>query len=188
MRSLVYKNLPVDTGDFRLMSRECLDGLKAMRETHRFLRGMVVWVGFSQCAIKYERASRAGGESKYPLRKMLAFAWTAASSFSTLPLQLSLILGLLIGVFGLGEGVEALIAAFLGRVVAGWTSLMVVTCLIGSSLLVSVGILGEYIGKIYEQSKGRPLYFVAQAFNVTDDPRPASPARGRDIHSPSLYS
>ena len=188
MRGLVYKKLPVDTGDFRLMSRECLEGLNAMRETHRFLRGMAVWVGFSQCAVMYQRASRVGGESKYPLRKMLAFAWTAASSFSTLPLQLSLVLGLLIGLFGLAEGVEAIIAASLGRVVVGWTSLMVITCLIGSSLLVSVGILGEYVGKIYEQSKGRPLYFVAQAFNVTDDPRSGTAIENQDVHSTSLYS
>jgi dolichol-phosphate mannosyltransferase len=167
MRALVYKDLPVDTGDFRLMSRQCLAGLRAMGETHRFLRGMVAWTGFPQCAVKYRRAPRAGGETKYPLRKMIAFAWTAATSFSTLPLKISLVTGWLVGCFGVEEAIRALLANIFGwYVVPGWTSLMIVTSIIGSVLLISVGILGEYVGKIYEQSKNRPLYLVARTFNV----------------------
>ena len=170
MRTLVYKGLPVDAGDFRLMSRECLSGLQAMRETHRFLRGMVAWLGYPQCALKYERAPRAAGATKYPFTKMLAFAWTAATSFSTLPLQISIVLGVIIGLFGLEEAVRASLARLLGwYVVPGWTSLMVVTSVIGSALLISVGIVGQYVGRIYEESKDRPLYLVARTFNVAQE-------------------
>jgi polyisoprenyl-phosphate glycosyltransferase len=173
MRKLVYKDLPVDTGDFRLISRPCLDALNSLQETHRFLRGMVAWVGYPQCAVRYERAARISGESKYPLRKMLSFAWTAATSFSIVPLQVSLVLGLLVGLFAIEEAVRAILATLLGWYsVPGWTSLMVVTSLIGSALLISIGILGQYIGKLFEQSKRRPLYVVARTFNLADQQRP----------------
>ena len=171
MRFMVYKRLPLDSGDFRLISRECLDGLKSMRETHRFLRGMVAWVGYPQFALKYQRASRIAGETKYPLRKMLALAWTAATSFSTVPLHISIILGLVTGIVGVEEGGRAILASLFGwYAVPGWTSLMVVTSIIGSALLISVGILGQYVGKIYEQSKERPLYLVSRTFNVAAPP------------------
>ena len=171
MRRMVHKSLPVDTGDFRLISRECLDGLKRMRETHRFLRGMVAWVGYPQFALKYERAARVAGETKYPMRKMLAFAWTAATSFSTVPLHFSILLGLVTGLFGIEEGIRAILASLLGwYAVPGWTSLMVVTSIIGSALLISVGILGQYVGKLYEQSKERPLYLVSRTFNISPAP------------------
>lgn len=167
MRSLVYKDLPVDTGDFRLISRQCLEGLRAMQETHRFLRGMVAWVGYPQIAVPYVRAPRVGGETKYPMRKMLSFAWTAATSFSILPLQVSLILGVLIGLLGIEELIRAILAHFLGwYAVPGWTSLMILTSAIGSALLICIGILGQYVGKIFEQSKSRPLYLVARTINV----------------------
>ena len=167
MRAMVYRSLPLDAGDFRLMSRQCLNGLQSMHETHRFLRGMVAWVGYPQCAVKYVRAPRAGGHTKYPLRKMLFFAWTAATSFSVLPLHVSLLLGILVGLLGIEEGIRALLAVSLGwYTVPGWTSLMVVTCAIGSALLISLGILGQYTGRIYEQSKERPLYLVSRTFNI----------------------
>ena len=171
MRLMVYKRLPLDAGDFRLISRECLNGLKSMRETHRFLRGMVAWVGYPQFALKYQRARRVAGETKYPLRRMLALAWTAATSFSTVPLQISIVLGLITGIVGIEEGTRAILAALFGwYAVPGWTSLMVVTSIVGSALLISVGILGQYIGKIYEQSKDRPLYLVSRTFNVAAPP------------------
>lgn len=167
MRAMVYKHLPVDAGDFRLISRHCLNGLQQMRETHRFLRGMIAWAGYPQCAVQYERAPRAGGYSKYSLGKMLAFAWTAATSFSTLPLQASLLLGAVVGLFGIEEAIRALLAVALGwYAVPGWTSLVVLTSAIGSALLICVGILGQYIGRIYEQSKDRPLYLVSRTFNM----------------------
>jgi dolichol-phosphate mannosyltransferase len=167
MRRFVYKNLPADAGDFRLMSRECLNSLQHMRETHRFLRGMVSWVGYAQCAVRYQRAPRAAGETKYPLSKMLAFAWTAATSFSILPLQLSLYLGLIVGLFGLEEAARAIFEKAFGFVVPGWTSLMIVVSLIGGATLMCLAILGQYVGMIYEQSKGRPIYLVAQVFQAS---------------------
>jgi polyisoprenyl-phosphate glycosyltransferase len=167
MRSLVYKRLPVDAGDFRLISRNCLDGLRQMRETHRFLRGMVAWVGYSQIAIPYERSARVAGVSKYPLRNMLTFAWTAATSFSTLPLRVSTFVGFLVTLFGVEEVVRVLLASvFHWYTVRGWSSLMVAVCIIGGTQLMTIGILGEYVGKIYEQAKERPLYLVARTVNV----------------------
>jgi glycosyltransferase involved in cell wall biosynthesis len=167
MRAMVYRDLPLDAGDFRLMSRQFLGDLKTMNETHRFLRGMTAWVGYPQCAVTYERARRASGRTKYSLRKMLAFAWTAATSFSSLPLQASLIMGAAVGVFAAEEGIRALLATlFHWYIVPGWTSLMVVTSVIGSALLTCMGILGQYVARIYEQAKERPLYLVARSFNM----------------------
>jgi dolichol-phosphate mannosyltransferase len=167
MRSLVYRRLPPDAGDFRLISRGCLDGLRQMRETHRFLRGMVAWVGYAQIAVPYERAARVAGKSKYPLHKMLAFAWTAATSFSILPLRVIMTFGLLVTLFGAEEAVRAILAhVFHWYTVRGWTELIVVVSVIGGTMLVSIGILGEYIGKLYEQAKERPLYLVARTVNV----------------------
>lgn len=175
MGIIVDWRIPVDAGDFRLISRECLDGLQQMREQHRFLRGMVTWVGYPQCAVKYQRAPRVAGTSKYPLRKMLAFAWTAATSFSTRPLQITIILGMLAGLLGIEETVRAVVALMKGHTVPGWTSLMVMTSILGSALLISIGIVGQYVGKIYEECKGRPLYLVSRTFNVPE-PRPGNRA------------
>lgn len=167
MRALVYQSLPADARDFRLISRECLDGLRQMRETHRFLRGMVAWVGYAQIAIPYERGLRLAGETKYPLHKMLSFAWTAATSFSILPLRLSVIMGLVVTLFGIEEALRAILAhIFHWYTVTGWSSLIVTICVIGGTLLISIGVLGEYVGKLYEQSKGRPLYLVARTLNL----------------------
>jgi dolichol-phosphate mannosyltransferase len=178
MRSMVYKSLPADAGDFRLISRGCLEGLQQMRETHRFLRGMVAWIGYAQIAVPYERKPRVAGESKYPLRKMLSFAWTAATSFSILPLRISTLMGLVVTLFGLIEAGRAILAHFLHwYTVTGWTSLIVTICVIGGSLLISIGILGEYIGKIYEESKERPMYVVARTlnFDAAENSRPPAP-------------
>jgi polyisoprenyl-phosphate glycosyltransferase len=166
MRWLVYPDLPADTGDFRLISRRCLNGLKTMRELHRFLRGMVCWIGFPQCAVRYERSKRAAGATKYPLHKMLSLSWTAATSFSTLPLRFSGYLGVVVGILGVEEATRALVAHWHGETVQGWTSLMVVTCVVGSAILMSFGILGDYIGKLYEQAKDRPLYLVSYSSNL----------------------
>jgi glycosyltransferase involved in cell wall biosynthesis len=183
MRSLVYHDLPPDVGDFRLISRPCLDALSRMRETHRFLRGMVAWVGFPQIAVPYHRAGRVAGVTKYPLRKMLAFSWVAATSFSTLPLRLSVILGAIVGIIGIEEGIRAILAHFLGwYTIPGWTSLTVMLALIGSSMLISIGVLGEYIAKLYEQSKERPLYIVARKFGMGSEV-PAKVERSDAAHS-----
>jgi len=167
MRKLIHPDLPEDVGDFRLISRRCLDAVASMRETHRFLRGMFSWAGFPQTAVTYARDARAAGVTKYPLWKMLRFAWTAAISFSPLPLRLSFGLGVLLALVGGAQVVNGLVYYALGLyVVPCWTSLMVVVCLIGSAILISIGVLGEYVGRIFEESKGRPLYVVADTVNT----------------------
>ncbi len=171
MRKFVHKDLPADVGDFRLLSRNCLNALQQMRETHRFLRGMVAWVGFPQIGVHYERSPRVAGSTKYTLKKMVQFAWTAATSFSTLPLKAITFLGLIVTLMGLEEAVRALLAKlFHWYVVPGWASLTVLIGIIGGTILMSIGVLGEYVGKLYEQTKNRPLYFVSQTLNVEKRP------------------
>lgn len=171
MSILVYKDLPADTGDYRLVSRRCLVALLAMRETHRFLRGMVSWVGFPQIAVPFVRQPRAAGETKYPLSKMLRFAWTAAISFSPTPLRVSFLAGLLLLGVGCAFGVYVLIYLILGLpLVRGWTSLIILNCLTAGALMISIGVLGEYVARIFEEIKGRPLYIVSDRFNFPKDP------------------
>jgi glycosyltransferase involved in cell wall biosynthesis len=168
MRAFIHKDLPVDSGDFRLLSRSCLNGLQQMRETHRFLRGMVAWVGFPQIGVRYEQLPRIAGSTKYTFNKMFAFAWTAATSFSILPLKASTWLGVIVTLVGLGEAIHALLAKILHwYVVPGWTSLTVLVSILGGATLMSIGVLGEYIGKLYEQTKERPLYLVSQTVNIS---------------------
>ena len=167
MRAFIHNDLPVDSGDFRLLSRSCLNGLQQMRETHRFLRGMVAWVGFPQIGIQYDRLPRVAGSTKYTLPNMINFAWTAATSFSILPLKAGTWLGVFVTLLGLGEALHALLAKiFHWYVVPGWTSLTVLISILGGATLVSIGVLGEYVGKLYEQAKSRPLYLVSQTVNV----------------------
>jgi len=166
MRRFVHPQLPVDTGDFRLMSRRCLRALKGMHETHRFLRGMVAWLGFAQTSVVFDRPERLVGETKYPLRKMLRFAWNAMVSFSAMPLRLSLWLGLCVASLGFVGGAYSLYRSIVVQdTVPGWTSLIVVSCLLNGATLFCVGLLGEYIGRIFEESKQRPLYVVAERLN-----------------------
>ena len=167
MRMIIHPGLPADVGDFRLISRRCLNAVASMRETHRFLRGMISWVGFPQTEVAYTREPRAAGATKYPIWKMLKFAWTAAISFSPLPLRLSFGLGVLLALVGITQAINALVRTAMGLyTVPGWTSLMVVVCLIGSAILISIGVLGEYVGRIFEESKGRPIYIVAESVNT----------------------
>jgi dolichol-phosphate mannosyltransferase len=147
-----------------------------MRELHRFLRGMVAWVGYPQICVRYERQARVAGTTKYPLSRMIRLAWYAAVSFSPLPLRMSFFAGGLMALLAVEEAVRAVVAHFSGRTVPGWTSLMIVLCMSNAALLVTVGILGEYVGKIFEESKGRPLYIVADAWNVS----PRSEAQSSD--------
>ncbi len=165
MQFFFLKSLPHDVGDFRLMSRRCVDSLRSMRELHRFLRGMVAWVGYPQICVRYERQARVAGSTKYPLSRMIRLAWTAAVSFSPLPLRMSFFAGGLMALLAIEEAVRALVAHFSGRTVPGWTLLMIVLCMSNAALLVTVGILGEYVGRIFEESKGRPLYIIADAWN-----------------------
>lgn len=155
--------IPLDTGDFRLMSRKVVDTLRAMPERDRFIRGMVSWIGFKQTALPYNRVERFAGESKYPLRKMLHFAVDGILSFSTKPLQISIALGTFSALLALiGIAYSIFIRLFTDNWVEGWTGTMVAILFLGGVQLISIGILGEYIGRIYGEIKKRPLYVVGE--------------------------
>jgi dolichol-phosphate mannosyltransferase len=169
--AMVPIEVPLDTGDFRLMSRRVVVALRALKETHRFVRGMVAWVGFKQTAVLYDRAGRAAGETKYPLKKMLKFAADGITSFSILPLRASSYLGLAIAALSVVMAVWAMVAHFVYHAtVPGWTASIVTTSLLAAVQLVMIGILGEYVGRIYEQVKGRPLYIVGDVLNMPPKP------------------
>ena len=161
MLSDVY--IPLDTGDFRLISKNVVQNLKQMPEKDRFLRGMISWVGFRQTEIKYHRDKRFAGVSKYPLRKMLRFASDGILSFSTKPLQISIGLGMVSSFLSLLVICYALFLRIFTNIwVEGWTALMIAVLFIGGIQLLCIGILGNYIGRIYDESKNRPLYLVRQ--------------------------
>ncbi len=160
LQRMVDVPIPSDTGDFRVMSRRVVDQLNAMPERFRFIRGMVSWVGFSQAAVPYERDARFAGESGYPLRKMIAFALDAITSFSTLPLRMTTYLGLMAGAVGFVTLSWVLVAYLLGNVMPGWTSLAGLILILGSVQLIVLGVLGEYIGRLYMESKSRPLFII----------------------------
>jgi polyisoprenyl-phosphate glycosyltransferase len=153
--------IPVDTGDFRLMTRRALNAFLAMPEQSRFVRGMVAWIGFKQVPITYDRAERLAGETKYPFSKMFGLAFDAITGFSTAPLRFASHAGLvLVGLSLLILG-YILIGWMTGDAVAGWTSLMLVVVLLGAAQMFVLGMIGEYLGRLYMQAKGRPIYIVA---------------------------
>jgi dolichol-phosphate mannosyltransferase len=165
--SMIPIEVPLDTGDFRLMSRRVVVALRELRETHRFVRGMVAWVGFKQTAVLYDRPGRFAGETKYPLRKMVRFAIDGITSFSILPLRFATYLGMLVALFSVATAVWALVARFaMHATVPGWTAVVVLVALLAAAQLLMIGILGEYVGRIYEQVKRRPLYVVGDRVNL----------------------
>jgi polyisoprenyl-phosphate glycosyltransferase len=154
-------DIPPDVGDFRLVDRSALEAFKALRESNRYVRGMFTWIGFKQTGVHYDRNPRFAGSTKYPFRKMLKLARDAIVSFSFLPLRFVLNLGFLISFVAFLAGVWAVYLKISGAyTVQGWTSLAVVISLLGGTQLIVIGILGEYIGRIYEEVKNRPLYIV----------------------------
>lgn len=162
--------IPLDAGDFRLMSRRVVNILNSMPERDRFVRGMVSWVGFRQTPLPYRRAERFAGTSKYPLRKMLRFAADGILSFSTRPLQLAINLGFLFSLMSL-IGIVYVIAVrlFTKEWVAGWTTIVVSILFIGGVQLICTGIMGEYIGRIYNEVKRRPLYIIRDRHGFEPD-------------------
>ncbi len=165
--------IPRDTGDFRLMSRRSLDVLLAMPERHRFIRGMVSWIGFRQEPLLYDRQARFAGETKYPFRKMLKFALDAITAFSVKPLALASYVGMIMGLFSLallGYSIGSWLGLFGSRLERGWTSLMSVMALLGSVQLLVLGIIGEYLGRMYEQMKGRPLFIIQEIKKADSGP------------------
>jgi len=169
LNAMLGVSIPVDAGDFRLMSRPVVLTLRALREQHRFVRGMVAWVGFRQVAVYYERPGRFAGETKYPFSKMLRFAIDGITSFSIIPLRFATWLGALSGFAAIGLGAWALyVKLFEKHAVQGWTTLMILVALGSSAQLLVLGILGEYVGRIYEEVKRRPLYAISEQLNFGD--------------------
>lgn len=159
---IVDIDIPMDTGDFRLMSRRAVDILNSMPEHHRFIRGMVSWIGLRQEALAYERAPRFAGETKYPLSKMIRFAVDAITGFSVRPLRLASYYGIGFGLATLVLLAYVLINYFTGHAVEGWTSLAVIMLGLGSVQLFVAGVIGEYLGRLYLESKGRPLFVIQE--------------------------
>ncbi len=169
-RAMIPIEVPLDTGDFRLMSRKVVLILRQLRETHRFVRGVVAWIGFKQTAVLYDRPGRAAGDTKYPLRKMLRFAVDGITSFSILPLRFATYLGMVISFFAALIAVWAVIAKLTSHTVEGWTATVVLVSFFAGVQLLMTGILGEYVGRIYEQVKERPLYVVSDRVNLAAHP------------------
>jgi dolichol-phosphate mannosyltransferase len=163
--AMIPIEVPLDTGDFRLMSRRVVLTLRGLRESHRFVRGLVAWAGFRQTAVEYDRAARVAGETKYPLRKMVSFALDGIASFSTLPLRAATYIGVIVGLASVLYGFVAILTAIVGFTVPGWTTTVVLVSFLFSVQLIVTGVLGDYVGRIYEQVKRRPLYVVGEKIN-----------------------
>jgi dolichol-phosphate mannosyltransferase len=173
LRRLTDVDVPAGAGDFRLLDRRAVEAFRAMPERNRYIRGMVSWLGFQQAGVPYECPPRFAGRSKYTVRKMLGLAGAGITSFSDVPLKLALRLGYLIALGSLAFGISALSVKLTGIAVPGWTSLAVVVSFIGAIQLVLIGILGEYVARVYEEVKGRPLYVVRDARGFEREERPA---------------
>ncbi len=156
--------IPLDTGDFRLMDRKVVSVMNTMREHHRFLRGMSAWVGFKQVGVTYKRAARLAGETKYPIKKMMKLALTAITGFSYVPLQIATYIGFIsAGISLIAIPVVILMRILGSQQFTGQATTLIAVLFLGGVQLVSLGILGEYIGRIYDEVKGRPLYIVSEA-------------------------
>jgi dolichol-phosphate mannosyltransferase len=179
---LTQVELHHNSGDFRLLDRQPLDALLSMRERSRFLRGMTVWVGYRQAAVPYERDARYAGETKYTLSKMLRFSLDAMSSFSHRPLQLATLLGFMISTLAFIAIPVVVGLRIAGSYLPGFSTVTCAVLLLGGIQLIAIGITGEYVGRIYDEVKGRPLYLVRSRLNVVDPEahEPSSvPARDR---------
>lgn len=164
IHAITNVEIPLDTGDFRLMDKKVVLVMKAMREKHRFLRGMSAWVGFKQIGVHYKRKPRYSGESKYPFKKMVQFALNAITSFSYFPLQLATFIGFIAaGLSVLAIPIVAILRLITGTALEGQATTLIIVLFLGGVQLISLGIIGEYIGRIYDETKDRPLYVVAEA-------------------------
>jgi dolichol-phosphate mannosyltransferase len=184
MHRFVDRRLLPEVGDFRLFSRTAVLAMRKFREQHRFMRGLVAWLGLKEVIIPFQREERAHGTTKYPLFKMLQLAWTAVSSFSGLPLRLSTDLGFVIILFGVSYLLYSIFSALIAKTtIQGWTSLVCLQIIFSGAILTAVGVVGNYVARIYEESKQRPLYVVSDLQNL---PMPISgPERGV-VLEPSL--
>lgn len=162
--------IPVDVGDFRLLSRRAASHLSSLREHDRFVRGLVSWIGFRQTGVSYHREKRFAGETKYPYRKMIKFALDGITSFSSMPLKLATWMGYAASLLAFLYLASVFVQKLLGYTVEGWATIMVALLFLGGTQLICLGIIGEYVGRIYAESKGRPLYIVDEVLGL--------PARG----------
>ncbi|HUY41486.1 MAG TPA: glycosyltransferase family 2 protein [Candidatus Dormibacteraeota bacterium] len=166
VRRLTKVDIPVDAGDFRLMSRRVVDALRSFRERHRFLRGMVSWVGYKQIGVPYDRDERHSGMTKYPLAKMLRFAVDGITSFSDAPLRLTSYLGFCSSVVAFVYAIYVIVSKLLNvnplGYTPGWASTIVAVLFLGGVQLIGIGILGEYLGRVYDEVKGRPIYLISE--------------------------
>lgn len=169
LRRLTDVDIPADTGDFRLMTRRVADLLADMPEQHRFVRGMVSWIGMKQVPVRYQRDERTAGRTHYPFRRMLRLAVDAVTSFSIRPLRIASLIGLTFGALGLAGVAYAIAGWAAGATVPGWTSVMVVVLMLGGIQLAVIGILGEYLGRLYLETKRRPLYIVQEVVHGAPD-------------------
>jgi len=169
---LAQVELRHNAGDFRMLDRHALDALLSMRERNRFLRGMTVWVGYRQAAVPYMRDARYAGETKYTLGKMLRFSLDAISSFSHRPLQLATLLGFLISTLAFIAIPVVVALRLAGSYLPGFGSVTIAVLLLGGIQLIALGIIGEYVGRIYDEVKGRPLYLVRSRVNIPDHEAP----------------
>ncbi len=186
---LAQVDLEPNSGDFRLLDRAALDALLTMTERSRFLRGMTVWVGFNQTAVSYERDARTAGETKYTVRRMLRFSLDAITSFSHLPLQLATYAGMLSAGVAFVAIPVVVVLRLLGSYLPGFGSITIAILLLGGIQLIALGLIGEYVGRIYDEVKHRPLYIVREEVNrpsgpsrvfVSDRARAGLPARARE--------
>ena len=172
LRRMTHSDIPADTGDFRLMDRRIVEVLRQMRERHRFIRGMVSWVGGTQVAVRYDRNARVAGETKYPLRKMISFALDAITSFSVVPLRLVTYLALLI----ITLASLATLTVFIVKLshpdyfIPGFPATMLTIIFFGGVQLLALGVIGEYVGRMYESVKSRPIYVIEGIYQTGGDP------------------
>jgi len=183
LKLLTQSDIPSDTGDFRLMDRRVVDVLRSMRERHRFIRGMVSWVGGKQVAVPYDRKPRFAGETKYPFRKMFAFAIDAITSFSVVPLRLVTYLALSILTLAIIATVTVFVVKLVnpGYFIPGFAATMLTIIFFGGFQLLALGIIGEYLGRMYESVKARPIYIVEQVYQQQEGRLTAQ----RPVHPPA---
>lgn len=162
-------DIPMDVGDFRLMDRRVVDAFLSMPERQRYVRGMVAWLGFPQTTVDYVRPERQAGATKYSPKKMIGLALNAVVGFSTVPLRIISKLGLIVSAVSFLAGFGSIVAFFLGATIPGWTSIVVVAFFVGGVQLIVLGVIGEYVGRIYDEVRRRPLYLVRETLGVDDE-------------------
>lgn len=173
LEKITEVKIPLDTGDFRLMDRRVVDAVNSMKEHNRFLRGMVTWVGYRQTGLEYERAPRYAGESKYPFIKMLRLAWDGVTGFSYFPLQLATYLGFIIAALSVVMIVVVIAIRLFSEVepLKGQATTLVMVLFLGGVQLMTLGIIGEYLGRIYNEVRDRPLYVVSEIMGIENSPK-----------------